>query len=231
MYTKWLNILKDVSLFSNIEPNELNRMLMCLRPISYDYNKKEIITISGDDFIGIGILVSGEVLITKESFAGDRIILSKLKPGQLFGEIIAFSNQNKWPSTVIASTNCTVLFLPTDKIIGNCPKMCPGHKLLIQNMLKIISQKALLLNKKIDYLSMKTLRSKISNYLLDYYTKNNSTQFIIHLNRSELAEFLNVSRPSLSRELIHMKKDKLIDYDRNAFKLLDLEGLKKHIGN
>jgi CRP-like cAMP-binding protein len=226
MYDKWLDTLKTVALFYNIESSELNRMLLCLHPSIANYKKKEIITIAGSEFSGIGILVEGEVVVTKENFAGDRIIISKLKSGQMFGEIIAFSNQNKWPATVIASTNCTILFLPTEKIIGNCPNMCIGHKTLIQNMLKIVSQKALKLNKKIDYLSMKNLRTKICNYLLEFYRKHQSNQFIIPLNRSELAEFLNVSRPSLSRELMKMKDDNLIDYDRNAFKLLSIEKIK-----
>ncbi len=229
MYTKWLNSLMKVKLFTNIEINELKSMLNCLRPNEVSYKKKEYITIAGNEFTGIGIVVEGEVTVTKENAAGDRVIMSKLNEGSIFGEIIAFSDKDKWPATVIASTDCTVLFLSPDKIVGNCPRMCIGHKLLIQNMLKLISQKALTLNRKIEYLTIKSIRAKISTYLLEQYNIIGKNKFMISLKRNELAEFLNVSRPSLSRELIKMKDEGIIDFYRSSFKIIDLEALKASI--
>ncbi|MCT4618296.1 MAG: Crp/Fnr family transcriptional regulator [Marinisporobacter sp.] len=229
MYAKWLDILMKVKLFETIEANELNNMLLCLRPTKGSYKKKEYITIAQDEFTGIGIIVEGEVLVTKENVAGDRVIIAKLNAGNIFGEIIAFSNQNQWPATVIAVTDCTILFLPTEKILGNCPKMCIGHKRLIQNMLKIVSQKALQLNRKIEYLAMKSIRTKISNYLLEQYHRIGKNKFMIPLKRNELAEFLNVSRPSLSRELIKMKEEGLIDFHKSNFEITDLSELKTNV--
>ncbi|QZY53970.1 Crp/Fnr family transcriptional regulator [Crassaminicella profunda] len=229
MYTRWINILHKVKLFENIEVNELSKMLSCLRPNKVSYKKKEYITIAQNKFTGIGIIVEGEVIVTKENVAGDRVIIAKLNEGNIFGEIVAFSDKNEWPATVIAITDCTVLFLPTEKILGNCPKMCIGHKLLIQNMLKIVSQKALNLNRKIEYLVMKSIRSKISNYLLEQYNRIGKNKFIIPLKRNELAEFLNVSRPSLSRELVKMKEEGMIDFYRSSFEIIDLEELKVNI--
>jgi Mn-dependent DtxR family transcriptional regulator len=42
-----------------------------------------------------------------------------------------------------------------------------------------------------------------------------------------MAELLNIPRPSLSRELIKMKQDGLIDFYKNRFKILDLKKLEK----
>jgi CRP-like cAMP-binding protein len=218
-----------VKLFEDIQVNELNNMLLCLRPKKAEYKKKEYITMAEDQFTGIGIIVEGEVLVTKENVAGDRVIIAKLNAGNMFGEMVAFSNQKQWPATVIAVTDCTILFLPTEKILGNCPKMCIGHKRLIQNMLKIVSQKALQLNRKIEYLAMKSIRTKISNYLLEQYHRIGKNKFMIPLKRNELAEFLNVSRPSLSRELIKMKEEGMIDFYRSSFEIIDVEELKGNI--
>ncbi|QXM05385.1 Crp/Fnr family transcriptional regulator [Crassaminicella indica] len=229
MYAKWLDKLKNVKLFENIESDELNRMLLCLKPKVVFYKKKEYVTMSEDEFIGIGIVIKGEVIVTKENAAGDRVIMAKLKENSIFGETIAFSNNDKWPASVIASTDCTVLFLPPDKIVGNCPRMCIGHKLLIQNMLRIVSQKAIELNRKIEYLSMKSIRSKISAYLLEQYNIVGKNKFMISLKRNELAEFLNVSRPSLSREIIKMKEEGIIDFYKSSFEIIDIEALKLNI--
>lgn len=229
MYDKWLNTLKKVKLFENIEANELNSILSCLRPKVVSYHKKEYITIAENEFTAIGIVLQGEVIVTKENAAGDRVIIAKLNDGSMFGEIIAFSNNDKWTASVIASTDCTVLFLPPDKIVGNCSRMCIGHKMLIQNMLKIVSQKALNLNRKIEYLSMKSIRIKISAYLLEQYNINGKSKFMIPLKRNELAEFLNVTRPSLSRELIKMKDEGIIDFNKSSFEIIDFETLKENI--
>ena len=42
------------------------------------------------------------------------------------------------------------------------------------------------------------------------------------MTKEKIAEF-RITRPSLSRELINMKNEGLIDYSRNHIKILDLE--------
>ncbi len=226
MYTEWLDTLIKVRLFEGIEEDELNKMLMCLSPKIVSYKKREYLTIVGNEFSGIGVVLKGKVNVTKENVAGNKIIMAKLNKGDIFGEIVAFSHKNEWVATVIASTKCTIMFLPSDKIVGNCPKMCVGHKLLIQNMIKIVSCKAIKLNRKVEYLTIKSIRAKISTYLLEQFRINGKSTFNIPFKRYELAEFLNVSRPSLSREMSKMKDQGIIDFYKSSFKIIDIEKLK-----
>lgn len=230
MYKNYLNVLKKAKLFENIGVDELNNMLMCLKPKVASYKNKEYITRAEEQFIGIGIVIHGEAIVAKETLSGDRTIMTKLNEGNMFGEMIAFSKMDKWHVTVIATTDCTVLFFPSDRIVENCPKMCIGHKLLIQNMLKIVSQKAIGLSRKIEYLSMKSIRNKISTYLLEQYKINKKNKFVVPLKRNELAEFLNVSRPSLSREIIKMRDEGIIDFYKSSFQINDIEELEKSKG-
>ncbi|PRR84498.1 Crp/Fnr family transcriptional regulator [Clostridium vincentii] len=225
MYEKWINQLIKIELFKDIEREELKSILGCLKPTIKTYKKKDIITIEKDKLTGIGIVLDGEVVVGKETLAGDRVMMSKLRSGELFGEIAAFAS-NEWLATVVANTDCTILFFPPQKIVGICNKMCVGHRSLIQNMLQIVSRKALILNKKVDILSLKSIRKKISTYLIEQYNIENNLTFNISLKRNELAEYLLVSRPSLSRELINMQKEGIIDFHRNHFKIIDLQILK-----
>ncbi|EOD00841.1 Crp/Fnr family transcriptional regulator [Caldisalinibacter kiritimatiensis] len=225
MYEKWLNRLTEVDLFKDIEKEELKRILGCLKPSIKKYRKKDIITIEKEHLAGIGIVLEGEVNVGKETLAGDRVMLSVLKKGELFGEVAAFNNK-EWLATTVANTDCTILFLPPQKIVGVCNKTCDGHRRLIQNMLQIIAQKAINLNEKVEILSLKSIRQKISIYLLKQYSIKNSLAFNVPLKRNELAEYLLVSRPSLSRELAKMKEEGIIDFYRNSFKILNIESLK-----
>ena len=94
-------------------------------------------------------------------------------------------------------------------------------------MLKIISEKALMLNRKVEYLALISVRQKIATYLLEQYKITKSKTFLLPLNRQELAEFLNVSRPSLSREMCRMRDEGIIDFHMSTIKILDLDVLKE----
>lgn len=225
MYEKWMEKLTKVELFKDIEKNELKNILGCLMPAIKTYKKKDIIAIEGEKNNSVGIVLEGEVVVGKETLSGDRIIISRLGEGDLFGEVAAFAS-NVWLATVIAESNSTILFFPVQQITGVCNQSCSGHRKLIQNMLQIVAEKALVLNRKVEMLSLKSIRKKIATYLLQQYKIKKMATFDIPLKRNELAEFLLVSRPSLSRELINMQQEGLIDFYRNTFKILDLESLE-----
>lgn len=228
MIKDYVHILIGVNLFRNIEENELVHILTCLSPRIHNFSKQEMITMEGNEFQGIGIVVEGQAKITKNNEAGERIIISQIGIGDVFGEMIAFSGVNRWPATVIADTDCKIMFLRPDAIINHCQNMCVGHKQLLLNMLSIVSNKALMLNRKVHYLSIKSMRGKLSKFFMEEYAKHNKTMFDIDFNRNELAEFLHVSRPSMSRELARMKDEGIIDFYKQSFKLIDIDMLSDY---
>lgn len=227
MFEKYIHILNKVILFSNISPDELSGMLQCLNPSVKTHKKNEYIAIEGDKCKGIGVVLSGKAIISKENASGNRVMLSVLNPGEIFGEIIAFSNQFTWPASVISQDECEIMFLPREKIIGQCEKVCSWHRTLITNLLGITSQRALMLNKKVEYLTIKSIRGKISTFLLDLYKKTQKNNVMLNMNRNELADFLNVSRPSMSREMCRMRDEGIIDFHLSAIRIKDVEALKE----
>lgn len=227
MFEKWLEPIAKCALFEGIDSEQMLNILRCLNLKVYDYRKNEIITMDGEEFNQIGVVLSGSVLLTKETAAGNRVIISRLCPGEIFGEMAAYSGEKSWPITVMAQTACSAMFFPREKIVGCCENVCVSHLTLIKNLLKVLSQRALMLNKKVEYLSLKSLRSKISAYLLEEYKKTGNPLFQLNLNRNDLADFINVSRPSLSRELSKMREEGLIDFYNSAIKIINFEALKE----
>ena len=88
-------------------------------------------------------------------------------------------------------------------------------------MMLLLGEKNYHLNMKMDLLLLKGMREKIVTYLLLEAHTQQSTSFTVHLNRNQLADYLNVSRTSMCRELGRMKDEGLIDYYQNSFKILD----------
>lgn len=224
MYDKWISFLNKNKLFQGISESELLAMLNCLKPVIRDYFKDELIASEGDKLSHIGIILQGTAKVLKENSEGNSVIVSLLKPQDMYGEIAAFSEKGVFPSSVYAQGNIKVMLLEPNKLIGTCENSCSFHKNLIFNLLKIISTKALMLNRKVEYLSKKTLRGKLKAFLLEEERKNGDI-FLLPMNRDELADFLNVTRPSLSRELCAMRDEGLIEFSKSKIKILDREAL------
>ena len=78
----------------------------------------------------------------------------------------------------------------------------------------MFSKKAYELNFKSKLLSQDSVRDKILFYLYQEKRLQKSNIIELKMSKEELANLLFMQRPSLSRELIKMKQDGLIDYDR-----------------
>jgi CRP-like cAMP-binding protein len=226
MMEKVRAIATECRLFENIDPEELYMLLKCLEIKGSGFSRNEIIKMAGDPFEGIGVVVDGQVSVVKENAAGERIIFSILKKGELFGEMAAFSGSGRWPATIIAQTDCIVMYVPSDKLVGQCAASCTGHRKLVMNMLGILSRKAITLNRQLEFLSIRSMRARIAAFLLEQYKKSGQATFMLDMNRNEMADFLNVARPSLSREMCRMRDEGILDFHRSSVQIRDIGALK-----
>jgi len=224
----YLPALLKCELFNNIEKDELKSLLACLEPLVKTYPKNAIVVRNGERLDSLGIVLEGQASVFKESFSGNRILLKNIGPGEMFGEIAVFARQNVWPALVQANAPLTVCFFPKSKMIDQCTNACKWHNSLIRNMLGVVSERALKLSKKMEYISIKTMRSKLSTFIYEQYLNKKTTTFTLPMNRQQLADFLNVSRPSMSRELSRMRDEGIIDFHLSAVRILDLERLKEY---
>ena len=230
MYQKWIDVLGSSLLFRGISPEALNTMLGCLKPRIRQCKQREVVAVCGQPFQSIGIVAGGRVALTRETCSGNRIMLEVLEAGDIFGEMVAFSDHKVWPATVIAQEDSTLLFLPPDKILGNCANICASHSKLIMNTLNILSNRAFMLNRKIEYLSAKSIRGRISSYLLDMYRQSDNAALTVPMKRHELADYLGMPRPSLSREMGLMRDDGIIEFDGHSIKIKNVLMLEESIG-
>jgi CRP-like cAMP-binding protein len=220
MNDAWIKNLTHCPLFAGISETDMRTMLTCFKPRVAGFKRGEYVCLEGDEQETIGVLLSGRLNVNRETMAGNKMVMAVLSPGDLFGEMAAFSGRNKWPASVSAVETSEVMFILTKYFSYACGNVCDHHGLLILNMLGIISQKALLLNRKVEYLTVKGMREKLSRYLMEQYRNFGSPTFTMDMNRNELADFLNVSRPSMSRELGRMRDEGFIDFYRGSVRIL-----------
>lgn len=212
-------VLNQMDLFFGIEPFQISPLIGCLTIGKNTFQKNEFIFELHQMIKKIGILLSGEAQIVQDDFLGNRNILSSIQAGDLFGESFAFSQLPISSFSVIAVTECTVLFIDPKKLATPCFAGCDFHHTLIQNMLKIVSLKNIKLTEKIEVLSKRSLREKILSYLSLTSAKYDSTEFTIPFDRQALADYLCADRSALSAELSRLKRDGYLDYHKNQFAL------------
>ncbi len=227
MYEEWIGCLQKSPLFRDIKSGSLPVMLDCLKPKIRKCKQREIIVSYGEQFYGIGIIVEGSVALTKEMYSGNRIIMGILNEGDIFGETVAFRDKRIWPVTVIAQEDSTLLFLPPDRLAGPCSNVCESHNKLIINMLRILSDRSSMLDRKIKYMSASNIRGKISSYLLDMCRQDKRDTFTLPMKRHELADYLSIPRPSLSREMGSMRDEGIIEFEGSVITIRDLLALEK----
>ena len=90
----------------------------------------------------------------------------------------------------------------------------------MHNLINVLASKAYMLNLKIGYICKRTTREKLMSFLSQQAEEKKSNGFYINFNRQELADFLCVDRSAMSNELSKMKKEGIIEYNKNYFKLL-----------
>ena len=210
--------IKGNQLFSGIDFSELSAMFHCIGAETKNYNKNDMILLSGNRIDFIGVVVSGSVKIVKEDISGNQTISAKLFSTELFGEVFACAEVFHSPVTIIAAEGCEVLFLDYRKVVTSCGKSCSFHARLIKNMLKLMAKKNMYLNQKIDILSKRTLRKKLLCFF--EYQGKGASQFTINFNREELAGYLCADRSAVSAELSRMQKDGVLKYSKNTFELM-----------
>ena len=219
-------VLSTCPLFRDINRNQYQTLLSCINAHAKKYYSDELILLAGKEINYISIVLSGSVEIIKENIAGERHIMDFLGPSHLFAEGIVCTAKRISPVTVRAKEDSNILFIPYERIIKTCGSACDFHHQLIQNMMLLLGEKNYNLNYKIELLMLKGMREKLAAYLLRESQLQNSLTFQIIPNRNELAEYLNVSRTSMCRELGRMKDLGLLDYYQNSFKIVSTDALK-----
>jgi len=97
----------------------------------------------------------------------------------------------------------------------------------MQNFLASVSDTNLLMKHRVAFLSLDSIRGKIAGYLLYYFKTNHTMMISLPFSKKEWAEYMDISRTSLSRELKHLKNENIIDFHERTIKILDLNRLEK----
>lgn len=217
---KYYGILSKCPLFAGITLPEMQEILSCLDGKITGIAKGDPVFLEGTPARFVGVVLSGAVQIVRDDYYGKRSVLTVVSPGGLFAEAFVCAGLETLPVSAIALQPSDVLLLDCRQILSGCSNACPFHSRLVYNLLQGIAQKNLMLTRKIRYMSQKTTKEKLMEFLLDQAKQHESPEFVIPYDRQALADYLGVERSAMSAELSKLKKAGLIESRGARFRVL-----------
>ena len=194
-------------------------MLGCLGAERRRYARGACLCRAGETISALGLVLSGSVLVENTDFWGNTTVLERVGPGHVFAETYACIPGQQLMVSVVADEATEVLYLNVERVLRTCPNACSHHSLLIHNLLLLTARKNLMLSRKIFHTSPRSIRARLLSYLSDRAIAVGSRSFTIPFNRQQLADYLNVDRSALSNELSKMRREGLLETERNHFVL------------
>lgn len=212
--------LQNNRLFLDMNALEINTALYILNARYQTFEKGEIILHAGGQTDCVCLVISGSVTIENNDMWGNRTILNIVDSDDFFAETYAILKDEIMMVDAVANEQCAIMFLRIGGLFGSGFEGQPWSNKLVRNLLMISANKNLILSGRSFHISPKTARGRIMAYLNSVSLKKHSKVFDIPFDRQQMADYLNLERTALSKELSRMKQEKIIDFKKNHFEIL-----------
>ena len=211
-------------------------------------NKDEYIFHEGASPRAMYILVSGRIGISRVTMSGRSILVEEIAEcGDVFGEVYLFLGM-PYKICTQAIEDSEIIVMPGEMFSGPAgsgavPDDSSGaadalnwrsgaigstaDHIMVRNMLSLLSQKAYMLSSRIQVLASPSIREKAARFILEREMEDGSAG--IGMSREAMADYMGVTRPSLSRELGKMQTEGLIRLEGRRIIVTDQEGLEMYL--
>ena len=206
--------LEKSPLFQDIGYEEYCRILDCFQAVQRSFRTDDLIyDFSSKESNAVGIIERGEASVIRIDKDGVSTVLEELSVGGVFGRTLAYAGSVRDSMEVVCRTPCDVLFIDYPHIFKRCEKACTHHSLLVQNMLRLMADKAQALSLRVDVLSRRSIREKLLCYFRQLSEQEGKQTFTLPFSLSTLADYIATDRSAMMRELKRLKEEGVIRSD------------------
>ena len=213
--------LEKSPLFQDISYEEYRSLLTCFQAVQKSFRSDHLIyDFSFPKNDAVGIVERGCAALIRIDEEGVATVMEELGPGGVFGRTLAFAGSSGDSLQVVCRTPCDVLFIDYPHILKRCENACNHHSVLVQNMLRLMSDKAQALSQRVDVLSRRSIREKLLCYFRQLSEQAGSNTFTLPFSLSTLADYIATDRSAMMRELKRLREEGTIRSDGRQFTLL-----------
>lgn len=216
------SVLEKSTLFSGVPAAELRTALEETPHHIQCYDKGEIIFHLMEPATRIGVILEGRVEAQKSFPNGSQVNVSIRVPGDMIGPAAVFSKSQRYPCDIVSLEPVTVMMFRKDDLLNLMQK----NVRILENFTAEIASATYMLQQHIELFSYNGIAQKAAFWLLTQARQTGEDKVRIPGSVSNWAMLMNVSRPSLHRELKRMEEGCIISYTPPLITIIDAVGLQ-----
>ena len=221
---EYLERLFRIPLFSELAHNVKSTLLERLDHQCFYVDRYDVIARQGTACRQLYVLLKGRIRAEIIDDSGNEVILEYIDAPRSFATMYLFfaSEDNLLPLSFFAAEDC-ILFTASKESVFRLISEDPD---ILRSFLNITARCSRSTLSRLNVLSHKNVRNRFVAYLFEHRPSGSALIRIAH-NQVQLAKYLNVTRPALSKEINRMVKEGLIRVDGKTIELMN----GQHPGN
>lgn len=208
--------LLQTRLFGGVGQAELAEIFAQLKVSETNFSRGDILAMQGEPVNRLIFLTSGSVWGEMSDPAGSVVKVEDIVAPNPLAILFLFGSENRFPVQVTANEDGTALIFSQESVL----RMLSMNETLLKNYLNLSADFAVRLSRKLDMMSLKTIRQKLAAFLLVEARLQHSDTIRLDRSKTSLASYFGVARPSLQREIARMEHDGLIAAQRQSITIL-----------
>ena len=216
------SVLEKSTLFSGVPTKELRDDLEAVPHHIQCYDKGETVFHLMEDANRIGVILEGRVQAQKPFPNGSQVNVSLRNPGDMIGPAAVFSRSQKYPCDVVSLEPATIMMFRREDILMLLQK----DLRIMKNFMAELATATYMLQQRLELLSYSGIAQKAAFWILMQIRQTGKTTVNIPDSISRWAMILNVSRPSLHREMKKLEEGGIIRYTGKTIEVLQQDDLQ-----
>jgi CRP/FNR family transcriptional regulator len=216
-------VLGRTPLLASLSQPELQHL--AVRTVRKLFSAGELIFSEGEPCNGLHIIASGKVRIFKTSVSGREQVLALNGPGESVAELPVFDG-GPFPASAIAVNDTEMAFISRRDFHAYCLE----HPEVSLKVLSVVGARLRRLVGIIEELSFTTIRERLISLLLklaqsEGHKTESGIEFLLPATHQELANQLGTVRELISRNLMRLQAEGLVEVDARHIVIRDLKAL------
>ena len=220
------SVLEKSVLFTGVPADELRESLTTVPHRIQSYDKGETIFYSMEEAARIGLILDGSVQAQKLFPNGSQINVSVRRRGEMIGPAAVFARNQKYPCDIVSLEESTIMMFRREDVLLLMQKDIR----IMRNFMAELATASYMLQQRLELLSYSGIAQKAAFYLLIKSRQSGKAEIRIPGSVTSWAMSMNVSRPSLHRELRKLESEGIISYKPPIIQINDFEALEEVLG-
>ena len=210
-------------LFTNMTDSEIVEYLSTVKPGVIEMEPSQRITVEPGFKRRLGVVIEGVVRVLTVDYGGNKTIINVLQDHGNVGTMQFMADHYNMLFEIVADTASRVIMFDADDFLKPITGIERIQYTVLVNLMVSQRQLFITLSEHLVCLSQKNIRDKLLHYLQIRSEKAHSYEFDIPLSREDLAAYLAVDRASLARALGELRREGILEFRKNHFKILSTQ--------